>query len=459
VGGTGQRRWAQFDLPSGIAVAADGSVYVADSWNRIQKFSSNGKFIRKWGRYGSGDGQFWYPYGIAVAPDGSVYVADKNNHRIQKFDSDGRFILKWGKRGSGDGRFDDPIGIAVAADGAVYVADLRNHRIQKFSSDGKFIRKWGEQGSGDGQFDYPSGIALALDGSVYVADNHRVQKFVQEPYRITGRKVSLRGKIDIVGSNSTYPKELMKYLNVNIDGEDNAGETFYGTTSPNRRGKYKFKPFPADASYRITIDCDPSIFKVSPSKVSGKATKNTRLRSFELEQLAFQVSGTIKDRSGQSVSSVTVSGGLLAVKTNNDGGFTTYVKKNTKATIEPSKDGYRFEPSKRVVRVKQKAITGIDFTAIVVLLLESIDPDSIKSDVFVSMEADITLRGEGFQIGMTVSSNSLDLTFSDVRVNSSEEATVHVKVKQNPTKGAFDITETVDQCPAASCSRDSVSVS
>ena len=85
---------------------------------------------------GSGDGQFISPNAVAVASDGSVYVADMNNHRIQKSTSEGVFVSQLGPRGtrgSADGWFSQPYGVGVASDGSVYVADMKNHRIQKFS--------------------------------------------------------------------------------------------------------------------------------------------------------------------------------------------------------------------------------------------------------------------------------------------------------------------------------------
>ena len=69
-----------------------------------------------------------------MASDGSVYVADMDSHRIQKFTSEGVFVTKWGSLGTGDGQFDVPCGVSVAPDGSVYVSDMDNHRIQKFSS-------------------------------------------------------------------------------------------------------------------------------------------------------------------------------------------------------------------------------------------------------------------------------------------------------------------------------------
>jgi DNA-binding beta-propeller fold protein YncE len=163
----------QFYDPSGIAVDGYGNVYVADSGNnRIQKFTSDGIFIAKWGSYGSGDGQLLFPFGIAVDGFGNVYVLDQDNVRIQKFTSTGGFITKWGSYGSGDGQFNWPWGIAVDGSGNVYVADSGNDRIQKFTSSGGFITKWGSRGSRDGQFNYPWGIAVDGSGNVYVADTY-----------------------------------------------------------------------------------------------------------------------------------------------------------------------------------------------------------------------------------------------------------------------------------------------
>ena len=101
----------EFSFPTGITANSNGNIYVVDALNnRIQKFSSDGTFITKWGNYGSGDGEFawvdpYYDAGIAIDGRGDVYVVDSGNNRIQKFSSDGAFITKWGSHGSGNGQF------------------------------------------------------------------------------------------------------------------------------------------------------------------------------------------------------------------------------------------------------------------------------------------------------------------------------------------------------------------
>ena len=68
------------------------------------------------GGQGTGDGEFNRPAAFAVASDGSVYVSDWFNHRIQKFTSEGVFVSKWGTEGTGDGQFIQPATVAVASE-------------------------------------------------------------------------------------------------------------------------------------------------------------------------------------------------------------------------------------------------------------------------------------------------------------------------------------------------------
>jgi len=184
-------RDGEFNEPSGIGIDSSGYVYVADNSNhRIQKFSSDGQFIAEWGVYGTGDGEFDAPAEIDFDSGGYIYVAESGNHRIQKFTSNGQFVAKWGGSGNGDGKFSEPSGIAIDSSDNVYVADSGNHRIQKFTPDGQFVTKWGSdqgEGSGNGEFSYPDGIAIDSTGYVYVADpwNYRIQKFTSDGQYVT----------------------------------------------------------------------------------------------------------------------------------------------------------------------------------------------------------------------------------------------------------------------------------
>ena len=178
----------QFNAPRGVAVGPDGSIYVADSRNnRIEKFDSTGKLLLTWGTFGSLDaktadpGKFNEPWGVAVAADGTVYVADTWNHRIQKFDANGKFIQMWGHFGQGEtpDAFWGPRAIVIDSQGHVYVSDTGNKRVVVFDANGQGLSVIGTGGSDPGQFDEPVGLAVAADGTLYVADtwNQRIQVF------------------------------------------------------------------------------------------------------------------------------------------------------------------------------------------------------------------------------------------------------------------------------------------
>jgi DNA-binding beta-propeller fold protein YncE len=195
--GAGGSEPGQLNAPRAVAVAEDGSVYVADSRNnRIQHFSSDGTLINSWGSYADISqqpdapiGTFNEPWGVAVGPDGSVYVTDTWNHRIQKFTADGKPLTMWGRYGGADqtDTFWGPRGIAVGPDGHVYVTDTGNKRVVIFDSNGKYLSQFGSQGLEPGQFDEPVGLALDASGNLYVADtwNQRIQVFAPGADKIT----------------------------------------------------------------------------------------------------------------------------------------------------------------------------------------------------------------------------------------------------------------------------------
>jgi hypothetical protein len=178
----------QFNEPAGVAVdnpwsAITNDVYVADTGNhRIQRFTSNGVLVAKWGSFGSGSGQFNRPVAVALDEVGNIYVVDNLNHRIQKFSNSGGFIATWGSFGGGNRQFAFPNGITIDTAGDVHISDTFNHRMQKLSNTGAFLGKWGTGGDGDGEFAAPWGVAADAAGNIYVADsgNGRIQKFSEE---------------------------------------------------------------------------------------------------------------------------------------------------------------------------------------------------------------------------------------------------------------------------------------
>jgi alpha-tubulin suppressor-like RCC1 family protein/sugar lactone lactonase YvrE len=175
----------QFNMPFGVAVSPLGPIFVADTFRyRIESFSPTGTILAAWGSYGTGDWQFANPRAVAVSRDGAfVVVADTGNSRIQRYGPGGERLDSWGALGTGGGEFNQPFGVAVAPDGSVYVADTYNHRIQHFAAGSfAFLGAWGGQGTGEGQFNFPHGVAVGPDGSVYVADtsNCRIQRFGAE---------------------------------------------------------------------------------------------------------------------------------------------------------------------------------------------------------------------------------------------------------------------------------------
>lgn len=217
----GARLQASFRNPSGVTVAADGSLLIADTRSQlIRKLSPSGQVttvagisVKKDAKGfpvgakldGKTDTAFLQePTGIAVDANGVIYIADAGNHAIRKIDTQGNVVTLAGSGllGLKDGAaasamFYRPMDVAVAADGTVYVADTLNHVIRSISPTGQVATlnapstrvvevspgqavASGDFADGDlatAKFNEPSSIVLDAKGNLYVSDsgNHRIR--------------------------------------------------------------------------------------------------------------------------------------------------------------------------------------------------------------------------------------------------------------------------------------------
>jgi len=137
----------------------------------VWKFSPEGKVLMTLGKpgvAGNGNDTFNAPSDVVVAPNGDIFVADGHggmtNGRIVKFSKDGKFIKTWGKPGTGQSEFDEPHSLAMDSAGRLFVADRANNRIQIFDQEGKFLAEWK-------QFGRPSGIWIDSKDTIYVSDS------------------------------------------------------------------------------------------------------------------------------------------------------------------------------------------------------------------------------------------------------------------------------------------------
>lgn len=179
-GGSRLHARGRFILPEGLASDRHGQIYVADSRNdRLTKWSARGRWIKRLARGGAFPGRLVNPWGVAVSRAGVVYVADQTNYRVNMYTTSGRYRGYFGRFGSGPGRFQWLFGVAVSPRGTVYVTDQVRNRVMRFTARGRFLGEWGSKGTRAGQFVKAQGVAIGPNGRVLVADrcNHRIQRF------------------------------------------------------------------------------------------------------------------------------------------------------------------------------------------------------------------------------------------------------------------------------------------
>lgn len=199
---------AKIQRPRALAFDGSGNLYFADSDNhRIRRIDAGTSIITTVAGNGSqgflGDGgaatsaRLRFPRGVAVAANGDIYIADTENHRIRLVTAATGIITTVAGNGtegdSGDGgpatsaSLDEPHDVALDLGGRLTIADTDNHRIRRVSAAGiiSTIAGSGDSGfSGDdgpataAKINHPSGIHYDVSGDLYIADteNGRVRK-------------------------------------------------------------------------------------------------------------------------------------------------------------------------------------------------------------------------------------------------------------------------------------------
>lgn len=209
----------------------------------VVKFSSEGKVLMTLGKPGvAGDPPeaLNEPTSIVVAPNGDIFITEGHSGqnagappdtvaRISRFSKDGRFIKSFGKYGAGRGEFSTPHDIAMDAQGRLFVADRGNNRVQIIDQDGGFIAEWRH-------FGRPSGVVIR-DGRIYVADSEsnnpgrnpgwrrgirigdvrdgKVTHWIPDPQELKGTSAAEGIAVDAQGSiygAEVGPRQLVKHV-------------------------------------------------------------------------------------------------------------------------------------------------------------------------------------------------------------------------------------------------------
>ena len=170
----------EFGLVTDAVRDSKGNYYVGEygEFDRIQKFTPDGTFVKQWGGHGTLPGEFVRPQNLIIDEEDRIWVADACNHRIQVFDTDGKLLFYWGKQGRAPGELSYPYDLDFDADGNLYIVEFGNNRVQKFTRSGESLGCWGRAGRGSGELFNPWALVRDSQGKLHVLDsnNHRVQR-------------------------------------------------------------------------------------------------------------------------------------------------------------------------------------------------------------------------------------------------------------------------------------------
>jgi len=271
-------------------------------WNKAKKPQLELKFIRSWGETESDDDNFMFydPSDVAMDLEGNVYIADAGNNRIQKFDSEGNYIRTYGREGQGPGEFKMPADIEIDKEGNIYVADAGNRRLQILNNEGEYLNGFVlEKGVGEINVDSNNNIYISAGGMVMITMGAGGSEKPPEEPLITcyDNEGNIIGDI---GKKESY-KDPMVFRRANqfISDIDGAGNLFLSYRFVNKIEKYdkdgnlicvidrdlKFKPKDIEdidprnfadidgISYGIAVDNNDRVFVVTAQRPEKQEEK------------------------------------------------------------------------------------------------------------------------------------------------------------------------------------------
>jgi hypothetical protein len=318
-----KRETSFFRSPAGLASDKLGNVYIADAENhvirkvdpegQVSTLAGSGVLGHKDGK--AGEAQFYYPQDVAVAEDGTVYVADTLNHAIRKISPDGvvttlnalpnrvvfmgnELYMPAGDYKNGklkDALFNEPTALALDGKGYLYVSDTGNQRIRyidfgegfvttvaggSVADDGKSVYEpnslYAVAGHKDGAaaealFNYPRGIALADNGGLFVADslNHTVRYIIAgKVYSLVGDSERADGEIDGIDRYARlhHPTDVIVQA---------TGSLLVADAYNNKIRRIAFYSLPkpeasAEDAVKVAFGSAAITFKSKPTIVSGR---------------------------------------------------------------------------------------------------------------------------------------------------------------------------------------------
>ncbi|MDJ1473157.1 DUF7619 domain-containing protein [Xanthocytophaga flava] len=227
--------YTQFANATGMALDKNGNILVSGSFS-IQNIDLNGNFLPKPGV------PFW-PYSVnmpsLLATDNqkNIWTVYHGDGQVIKFDSTGKVAMRFGKLGTGDGQFLVPAGLAIDAQGNIWVSDIRNYSIQKFDPSGRFLSAIKNVPIGDSPYTPITG-RLAFDrfGTLYCSTFFGVLKYSVNTTRP-----------ETIISGSAFADENQ---NCTLDDTDKSLSNLIVVARP---GEY-YGRTDANGKYRIAVD-------------------------------------------------------------------------------------------------------------------------------------------------------------------------------------------------------------